>query len=188
MQPADRTLPGATGLGPVVFSRDQIRNRVAELGAAISKDYTGGTPVVIGVLTGTVMFVADLLRAMTIPVEVDFMSISRFGPPGETLGAVRVLKDLEIPIGGRDAILVEALVDTGFTLSHMLSALQARRPTSLRVCTLLSRPQRRLIEVPLDHVGFEAPDEFLVGYGLQYRGQFRQLPHIASYSPDDVLP
>jgi hypoxanthine phosphoribosyltransferase len=172
--------PGPGTLGPVVFNQDQIRERVVALAADLSRDYRDGMPVIIGVLTGTVMFVADLVRALSIPVEVDFMAISRFGPPRETHGAVRVLKDLEIPLAGRHAVLVEDLVDTGFTLSHILGTLNARGPSSVRVCTLLSRPQRRLIDVPLEYVGFDAPDDYLVGYGLHYRQQFRQLPYIAS--------
>jgi hypoxanthine phosphoribosyltransferase len=180
MQPGDSDRSGSAELGRVVFSEDQIRHRVAELAADLSADYIRKTPVIIGILTGTVMFIADLLRMLTIPVEVDFMAISRFGPPQQTHGAVRVLKDLEIPLGGRHAVLVEDLVDTGFTLSHILGTLQARGPASLRVCALLSRPQRRLIEVPLDYVGFDAPDDFLVGYGMHYRQQHRQLPYIAT--------
>lgn len=188
MQTADRTLPSAAGLGPIVFNQDQIHNRVAELGMAISRDHPGRPLVIIGVLTGTVMFVADLLRALEIPVEVDFISISRFGPPSKTHAGVRVLKDLEMPLSGRHAILVETLVDTGFTLSHLLAALRARHPSSLRVCALLSRSQRRLVDVPLDFVGFEAPDENLVGYGLHYQGQFRHLPYIASYIANESVP
>jgi hypoxanthine phosphoribosyltransferase len=178
--PADRAPSGSFDLGPVVFSEDQIRTRVTQLASDLSRDYRDKNPVIIGVLTGTVMFIADLLRAMTVPVEVDFTAISRFGPPERTHGAVRVLKDLEIPLSGRHAVLVEDLVDTGFTLSHILGSLQARGPASVRVCALLSRPQRRLIDVPLDYLGFEAPDDFLVGYGMHYRQQFRQLPYIAS--------
>src|SRR3990170_1200264 len=188
MRPVDLTQPGSAGLGPVVFSEDQIRERVAELAADLSRDYIDKMPVIIGVLTGTVMFMADLLRALSIPAEVDFMAISRFGPPQETHGAVRVLKDLEIPLGGRHAVLVEDLVDTGFTLSHVLGTFRARGPASVRVCALLSRPQRRLIEVPLDYVGFDAPDDFLVGYGMHYRQQYRQLPYIASCRVNGVLP
>ncbi len=188
MQPGDSARPALTQLGPVVFGEDQIRHRVAELAADLSTDYIDKNPVVIGVLTGTVMFMADLLRMLTIPVEVDFMAISRFGPPQQTHGAVRVLKDLEIPLGGRHAVLVEDLVDTGLTLSHILGTLQARGPASLRVCALLSRPQRRLIKVPLDYVGFDAPDDFLVGYGMHYRQQYRQLPYIAACRVNGAVP
>jgi len=188
MRPLDLTQPASTALGPVVFSEEQIRSRVAELAADLSRDHIGEIPVIIGVLTGTVMFMADLLRAISIPVEVDFMAISRFGPSRETHGAVRVLKDLEIPLGGRHAVLVEDLVDTGFTLSHILGTIRARGPASVRVCALLSRPQHRLIEVPLDYVGFDAPDDFLVGYGMHYRQQYRQLPYIASFRVNGALP
>ena len=125
MRPIDLTQPASTALGPVVFSQEQIRSRVVELAADLSRDHIGEIPVIIGVLTGTVMFMADLLRAISIPVEVDFMAKSRFGPSRETHGAVRILKDLEIPLGGRHAVLVEDLVDTGFTLSHTLGTIRA---------------------------------------------------------------
>jgi hypoxanthine phosphoribosyltransferase len=187
MQPGDAGRPVLAELGPVVFTEDQIRLRVAELAADLSADYADKNPVLIGILTGTVMFMADLLRMLTIPVEVDFMAISRFGPAQETHGAVRVLKDLEIPLGGRDAVLVEDLVDTGLTLSHVLGTLQTRGPASLRVCALLSRPQRRSVEVPLDYIGFDAPDDFLVGYGMHYRQQYRQLPYIAVCRVDEPI-
>src|SRR3990172_5165651 len=137
MRPIDATQLASTTLGPVVFSEGQIRNRVGELAADLSRDHIDKNPVVIGVLTGTVMFMADLLRAISIPVEMDFMAISRFGPTRETHGGVRVLKDLEIPLGGRHAVLVEDLVDTGFTLSHVLEIIRARGPASVRVCALL---------------------------------------------------
>lgn len=188
MQPRETSGSELPVLAPVVFSEDQIRQRVAELAAELSTDYIDKNPVIIGILTGTVMFMADLLRMLTIPVEVDFMAISRFGPPQQTHGAVRVLKDLEIPLGGRHAVLVEDLVDTGLTLSHIRETLQARGPASLRACALLSRPQRRLIEVPLDYVGFDAPDDFLVGYGMHYRQQYRQLPYIAACRVNGTVP
>jgi hypoxanthine phosphoribosyltransferase len=187
MPPADPALAAPAELGPVVFTEDQIRHRVAEMAADLSTDYVDKKPVIIGVLAGTVMFMADLLRALTVPVEVDFLAISRFGPPEETHGAVRVLKDLEIPLAGRHAVVVEVLVDTGFTLSHILGTLRARGPVSVRVCALLNRRQRRLINVPLDYVGFDAPDDFLVGYGMHYRQQYRQLPYIASCRVDNTL-
>jgi hypoxanthine phosphoribosyltransferase len=169
------------GVGPILIPEAQIQSRVAELGAQISRDYAGKDLVLIGILKGVVLFMADLLRALEIPAIVDFMSISRFGPSEETRGAARLLKDLDLAIEGRDVLVVEILIDTGFTLSYMLRTLSARLPASLGVCVLLDRPKRRLIDVPLDYVGFEAPEDFLVGYGLHFREMYRQLPYIAQY-------
>jgi hypoxanthine phosphoribosyltransferase len=168
-------------VGPILLSETQIQARIAELGAQISRDYAGKELVLIGILKGVVLFMADLLRALEVPAIVDFMSISRFGPSEETRGAARLLKDLDLTIEGREVLVVEILIDTGFTLSYMLRTLSARLPASLGVCVLLDRPKRRLIDVPLDYVGFEAPEDFLVGYGLHYREKYRQLPYIAHY-------
>jgi hypoxanthine phosphoribosyltransferase len=176
-----RLLP--PGVGPVVFSETQIQARVAELGETISHDYAGMDLVLIGILKGIVFFMADLLRTLSIPVIVDFMSISRFGPSAETRGAARLLKDLDLSLEGRHALIVEIIVETGFTLSYMLRTLQARQPASLGVCVLLDRPTHRLIDVPLNYIGFEAPEEFIVGYGLHYRDKYRQLPYIAYFDP-----
>lgn len=166
-------------LGLVVFSEDQIQARVAEIGEAISREYAGKDLVLVGVLTGPFMFMADLVRNLTIPAAIDFMAISRFGLPEETQGAVRILKDLDISLDRRHVILVDDFIDTGFTLHYLLRSLRARRPASTAICVLLNRPQRRLIDVPLRFVGFEAPDDFLVGYGLHYNQQYRQLPYLA---------
>ena len=179
----NNTAPLPLGVGPVVFSEAQIQARVMVLGEAITRDYTGADLVLIGILKGIVFFMADLLRSLQTPVIVDFMSISRFGPSEETRGAARLLKDLDLSLHGRHALIVEIIVETGFTLSYMLRTLQARQPASLGVCTLLDRPKHRLIDVPLNYVGFEAPEEFIVGYGLHYRQKFRQLPYIAYYDP-----
>jgi len=181
--PNKNTAPLPPGVGPVVFSEAQIQARVMELGEAISRDYGGVDLVLIGILKGIVFFMADLLRSLHTPVIVDFMSISRFGPSEETLGAARLLKDLDLSLHDRHALIIEIIVETGFTLSYMLRTLQARQPASLGVCTLLDRPKHRLIDVPLNYVGFEAPEEFIVGYGLHYREKFRQLPYIAYYDP-----
>lgn len=178
-------LPLPPNVGPVAFTQAQIQNRVAELGGAISRDYAGEDLVLVGILKGIVLFMADLLRATHIPVSVDFMAISRFGPPEESRGAARLLKDLDVPIKGRHVLLVEDIVDTGFTLSYLRRTLRARYPTSLDTCALLDRPKRRLIDVPLKYIGFEAPEEFLVGYGLHFREQYRQLPYIAYFHPEN---
>ncbi len=174
----------ATGLGPVVFSQDEIQRRVAELAQAVSRDHAGQEIVLVGILKGAVLFTVDLLRALAVPARLDFMAISRFGPSPESRGVARLLKDLEEPIAGRHVVLAEIIVDTGFTLSYLLRMLETRHPASLKVCVLLDRPRRRLIDVPLDYVGFEAPEDFLAGYGLGYRERFRQLPYIARFDPE----
>lgn len=161
----------------VLFDQATLDRRVQELGQAISRDYAGRVPVLVGVLKGVVPFMADLLRAITIPVEVDFMAISRYRPGRK--GQVRVLKDLDTSITGRDVIFVEDIVDTGLTLRYLLSLLQARGPASLEVCVLLNKTARRLVSIPLRYVGFEVPDFYLIGYGLDYRERYRNLPEVA---------
>ena len=169
--------------GPVVFSAAQIHGRVQELGAQISRDHAGQELVLIGVLKGTLFFLADLLRCLTIPAILDFTPTSRSGPSSETGGATRLVKDLDLSINQRQVLVVEDIVDTGFTLSYLLRTLKTRRPASLEVCVLLDRPRRRMIDLTLNYIGFEAPDEFLVGDGLQVEERFRQLPYIAVYNP-----
>lgn len=164
------------GVGRVVFSAPQIQKRVAQLGKQISADYRGRNPLLVGVLRGVFCFMADLMRYLTVPAEVDFMALSYYGSGAG--GAVSITKDVDIDLEGRDILLVEDIVDTGMTLSFVLGHLKARNPASLRVCTLLDKRVRRLTEVYLDYVGFEAPDEFLVGYGLDYREEYRNLPFI----------
>ena len=164
------------GVGRVVFSAPQIQKRVAQLAKDISVDYKGKHPVLVGVLRGVFCFMADLMRYLMVPAEVDFMAISYYG--GGAGGAVRITKDVDMDLEGRDILLVEDIVDTGMTLSFVLGHLKARNPASLRVCTLLDKRVRRLADVHLDFVGFGAPDEFLVGYGLDYREEYRNLPFI----------
>ncbi len=183
MNPAERLPPG---VGPVVFSAAQIEQRVQQLADQISRDYAGQELVLIGILKGSLIFLADLLRALTIPAVVDVIAISRFGPSSETGGAARLLKDLDLSLHERQALVVEIIVDTGFTLSYMLRTLKARQPASLETCVLLNRPRRRMIELPLKYVGFEAPDDFIVGYGLQLEERFRQLPYIAICEPSQA--
>ncbi|MDP2663724.1 MAG: hypoxanthine phosphoribosyltransferase, partial [Dehalococcoidia bacterium] len=162
-------------LGLITASR--IQQRVGELGAQISRDYSGKEPILIGILRGVLCFMADLMRHISVPTSVDFMSISSYD--GNGAAAVRILKDLDENIKGRDVILVEDIVDTGMTLNHVMDYLNTKRPASVRVCTLLDKRARRIADVPLDYVGFEVPDEFVVGYGLDFRQQFRSLPFIA---------
>ena len=166
-------------LGPIEFDADRIRDRVRALAEDISDAYLGSDVVLVGILPGAVMFVADLLRSLSIQAGLDFIAISRFGPSESTQGAVHILKDMETPIGGKDVLLVEDIVDTGLTLHHIMGILIPRQPASIKVCAFLERPARRLVRIPVEFVGFEAPEAFLVGYGLQFEGRYRQLPYVA---------
>jgi len=160
----------------VLISARQIQQRVGELGAQISRDYSGKAPVAVGVLKGVFFFMADLLRHISLPVSVDFMAISSYG--GDGGGAVKILKDLDLNIADQHVLLMEDIVDTGMTLNRVLERLRSHRPASLKVCALLDKRARRLVDVPLDYVGFEVPDEFVVGYGLDYEQRYRNLPFI----------
>ncbi|HEY49942.1 MAG TPA: hypoxanthine phosphoribosyltransferase [Dehalococcoidia bacterium] len=165
------------GVGRVLFSDSQVQKRVSQLAKEISQDYEGRYPVLVGVLRGVFCFLADLMRYLTVPADVDFMAISYYrGGDGK---AVRVTKDVDIDLAGRDVLLVEDIVDTGMTLSFVLNYLKSRKPASLQVCTLLDKRVRRLADVSLKYVGFEVPDEFLIGYGLDYEEEYRNLPFIA---------
>ncbi len=161
----------------VLLTASKIQQRVGQLGAQISRDYAGKEPVLVGVLRGVLCFVADLMRHISVPSAIDLMAISSY--EGNGAGAVRILKDLDENIKGRDVILVEDIVDTGMTLNHIIDYLQTKRPASIRVCTLLDKRARRIVNVPLDYVAFEIPDEFVVGYGLDFHQRFRNLPFIA---------
>ena len=163
----------------ILFSASDIRRRVRQLGKAITADYEGRSPVLVTVLKGGTMFLSDLIRAIPLPLRVDFMSISAYGADSESSGGVvRVLKDLDQPIGGEDVIVVEDIVDTGLTLSYLLSALRERGPASIEVCTLLDKTARRIPLVPIRYQGFECPDRFVVGYGLDFGERYRNLPDI----------
>jgi len=174
----------AQRLDRILLTQPQIERRVAELGAQISRDYTGRRPLLVGILKGVLCFMADLLRHVSLPVAVDFMAISYYA--NEPSGAVRITKDLDTGIAGRDVLMVEDIVDTGMTLSYILSYLSVHNPASLEVCTLLDKRVRRLVEVPIKYVGFEVPDEFLVGYGLDYGEEYRNLPFIAVLRPEET--
>jgi hypoxanthine phosphoribosyltransferase len=177
------TAPSPVGL---VLEPDRIRERVVELASEISRDYAGKAPILIGVLKGSVMFMADLVRHIDLPVGVDFMAISSYGD-GARSGVVRILKDLADPIEGRDVILVEDIIDTGLTVTYLLTNLRARKPESLEVCALLDKSVRRIIEVPLRYKGFDIPDEFVIGYGLDYQGRYRNLRSIVGVRDLDAL-
>jgi len=174
------------GLGRIILTEDAIQGRVTELAAQISADYAGRNPLLIGVLRGVVFFMSDLLRAITIPVRLDFIAISRYDPQGQGKGKgpVRLVKDLEETIEGQDLVFVEDVIDTGLTLSYLLRLLRARGPASLEVCTLFDKPAHRLANIPLKYKGFDLPDRFVVGYGLDYREAYRHLPYVAELRPE----
>jgi hypoxanthine phosphoribosyltransferase len=169
----------------VLFTREQIRGQVARLARQISRDYAGREPVLVTVLKGGIFFLADLARALTVPLTLDFLAISSYGP-GVAGGEVRITKDLDESIVGRDVLVVEDVIDTGLTLSYIVQSLASRRPASLKVCILFDRPRRRLVDLPIDYVGFELPDRFVVGYGLDWRGKYRNLPYVAALEPDPL--
>src|SRR6476660_5144371 len=174
-------------VGEVLIDADSLRGRIAELGEEISASYAGRELLLIGVLKGAVFFMADLMRHITVPCEVDFMAISSYGASTDSSGVVRILKDLDINIDGRDVLVVEDIIDSGLTLSYLIRNLEAREPASLAVCALLTKPDRREIDVPVRYVGFEIPNRFVIGYGLDFGERYRNLPYVAVLS-DDALP
>jgi hypoxanthine phosphoribosyltransferase len=173
------------GLATVLFTAGQIEERVRELGEAISEDYRDRRPVLISVLKGAAMFHADLLRAVTVHTSVDFMSISSYGAGSS--GVVRIMKDLDQDILGQDVIVVEDIVDTGLTLTYLLTTLEARQPASIEVCALLDKSARRIVPVDIRYRGFECPDRFVIGYGLDYDEVYRNLPDILAVNDMDAL-
>jgi hypoxanthine phosphoribosyltransferase len=173
-------------IGPIYLTEEQIQQRVVELGAQISHDYAGKDLVVIGILKGVIFFMADLLRAITIPVTVDFLAISRYGPTEKTHGVVNLTKDLSEPLAGRHVLFIEDIIDSGFTTHFIMRNLRLREPISLNVCILLNRTRRRIIDIDPAYVGFEIPDYYLVGYGLDFKEQYRNLPYIVKFDPDQA--
>jgi hypoxanthine phosphoribosyltransferase len=174
-------------VGEILIDEDALRTRVAELGEEVSADYQGRDLLLIGVLKGAVFFMADLMRHITVPCEVDFMAISSYGDSTDSSGIVRILKDLDINIEGRDVLVVEDIIDSGLTLSYLMRNLESREPASLEVCALMTKPARREIDVPVRYVGFEIPNRFVVGYGLDFGERYRNLPYVAVLS-DDLIP
>ena len=168
----------STDIDKVLITEEALQQRVAELGAQLSADYRELNPLLICVLKGGYVFLADLTRALTIPHGVDFMAISSYGSATESSGVVRILKDLDSDVTGRHILIVEDIIDTGHTLAYLLDNLRVRWPASLRICTLLSKPARREIELDVDYVGFEIPNEFVVGYGLDYAENYRNLEFV----------
>ncbi len=175
--PAGR-IPRMSEVATVLFPGSLIGRRVRELGRDLARDYEGRSPVLISVLKGGVVFLADLIRETPLPLRVDFMSVSTYGEASEVSGVVRIVKDLDQDIGGEDVVIVEDIIDTGLTLSYLLSTLRERQPRSIEVCTLLDRSARRIPPLELRYVGFDCPDRFVVGYGLDFRERYRNLPDI----------
>ncbi len=167
----------------ILISEEQLAAKVAELGAAISRDYEGKKLMILGVLKGSVVFMADLLRHITIPVEMDFMAVSSYGAGVKTTGVVKILKDLDRLIEGYHVLVVEDILDSGMTLSYLTELLRDRGPTSVRIATLLDKPERRKVDIAPDYVGFTVPDEFVVGYGLDYAELYRNLPYVGILAP-----
>ena len=166
-----------------LFPEDQIQARVRELGAQLTRDYAGKLPVVVGLLNGVFPFFADLVRAMDLDLDVSFMQVASYGGGTESTGEVHILKDLDRSIRGRHLLIVEDIIDTGLTLNKVRNLLKDREPLSLKVCTLLDKPSRRKVEVPVDYVGFTIEDHFVVGYGLDLDGKLRNLPFVGVYHP-----
>jgi hypoxanthine phosphoribosyltransferase len=174
------------GVGEVLIDAETLQGRIAELGTEISEDYDGRDLLLVGVLKGAVFFMADLMRKLTVPCEIDFMAISSYGAATDSSGVVRILKDLDINISGRDVLVVEDIIDSGLTLSYLMRSLRARGPATLEICALLTKPERREIEVPVRYVGFEIPNRFVIGYGLDFAERYRNLPYIGVLHPDLV--
>ena len=166
------------GVGEILIEEEQLQERIRELGREISADYAGRDLLLIGVLKGAVFFMADLMRTLTIPCEIDFMAISSYGAQTDSSGVVRILKDLDINIEGRHVLVVEDIIDSGLTLSYLMRNLEAREPASLEVCSLLTKPDRREIDVPVRYIGFEIPNRFVIGYGLDFAERYRNLPYV----------
>jgi hypoxanthine phosphoribosyltransferase len=174
------------GVAEVLIEEDVLRARVGELGEEVSRDYQGRELLLIGVLKGAVFFMADLMRQLTVPCEIDFMAISSYGASTDSSGVVRILKDLDINIESRHVLVVEDIIDSGLTLSYLIRNLEARQPASLEVCALLTKPDRREIDVPVRYVGFEIPNRFVIGYGLDFAERYRNLPYVGVLDPDLV--
>ena len=172
----------------MLIDEERLRSRVAELGEEVSADYADRDLLLIGVLKGAVFFMADLMRHLTVTCEVDFMAISSYGAATDSSGVVRILKDLDINIVGRDVLVVEDIIDSGLTLSYLMRNLEAREPASLEICALLTKPERREIDVPVRYVGFEIPNRFVIGYGLDFAERYRNLPYVGVLDPDLIGP
>lgn len=168
----------------ILITEQEIAARVQELGARISEDYRDKNLLLISVLKGSVAFMADLMRAIDVNARIDFMSVSSYGAGTRSSGVVKIVKDLDMPIAGFDVLIVEDILDSGMTLSYISELLQARDPASIRICTLLDKPERRKADIAADYIGFEVPDEFVVGYGLDFDEKYRNLPYVGILKPE----
>ena len=169
-------------IGEILVESDALGRRVLELGEQISAEYAGRTLLLVGVLKGALFFLSDLMRALEVECEVDFMALASYGSATDSSGVVRILKDLDASIEGRDVLIVEDIVDSGLTLSYLMRTLRAREPASLEVCALLTKPERRKVDLPIRYVGFEIPNRFVIGYGLDHAERYRNLPYVAVLS------
>jgi hypoxanthine phosphoribosyltransferase len=169
-------------VGEILVQPDELARRVRELGRQITEDYAGRDLLLVGVLKGAVFFLSDLMRHIEVPCEVDFMAVASYGSTTDSSGVVRILKDLDIALEGRHVLIVEDIVDSGLTLQYLLRTLEARGPASLEVCALLTKPERRTVDLPTRYIGFEIPDKFAIGYGLDHAERYRNLPYVAALS------
>ena len=167
----------------VLVSEQQLKDKVAQLGAQISQDYADKDLVLVSILKGAVVFMADLMRAVTIPCSIDFMVVSSYGAGTTTTGLVKIIKDLDSDLSGKDVLIVEDILDTGVTLSNLVPMLKMRNPNSVRICAILDKPSRRRADIQADYIGFQVPDEFVVGYGLDYDEKYRNLPYVGVLKP-----
>ena len=172
------------GVAEILIEEDDLQRRIAELGDEISADYRGRDLLLLGVLKGAVFFMSDLMRRLTFPCEIDFMAISSYGASTDSSGVVRILKDLDINIEDRHVLVVEDIIDSGLTLSYLMRMLESREPASLEICALLTKPERREIDVDVRYTGFEIPNRFVIGYGLDFAERYRNLPYVAVLHPD----
>ena len=168
----------------VLLSEEQLKAKCAEMGARITRDYQGNNLLLVTVLKGAVVYLADLMRCIDLPCAIDFMVVSSYGSGVKTSGVVKIVKDLDQDLSGRDILIVEDILDSGMTLSYLKGLLQSRRPASIRIATLLDKPSRRKVDLQADYVGYEVPDEFVVGYGLDYDEQYRNLPYVGVLKPE----
>jgi hypoxanthine phosphoribosyltransferase len=168
----------------ILIPAEEIEKKISQIGGLISRDYLGLNPLLVGVLKGVLFFMADLLRSISIPVEIDFIAVANYSSESRDQGVVRLVKDLEIPIVDRHVLFIEDVIDTGLTLNYILQNLRARQPAGLDVCVLFNKPDHRLIDIPLKYKGFDLPDRFVVGYGLDYKERYRNLPYVGQLKPE----
>ena len=174
-------------VGEILIDAETLQSRIQELGEEITADYQGKELLLVGVLKGAVFFMADLMRSISVACEIDFMAISSYGAATDSSGVVRILKDLDINIEGRHVLVVEDIIDSGLTLSYLLRNLESREPASLEICALLTKPERREVDVPVRYIGFEIPNRFVIGYGLDFAERYRNLPYVGVLR-DDLMP